>query len=118
MCSNRRFALKKAVPKTTQRYSLSLIHISRDELNISDHATEGIQYTVQSDISIAATYKAKEQKDVYKRQGRYLARGVRREILSTVHSGVVSPGMSRYSPKVCDVSGKMIAIGKRMNSGG
>ena len=35
---------------------------SRDELNISDHATEGIQYTVQSDISIAATYKAKEQK--------------------------------------------------------
>lgn len=36
--------------------------LSRDELNISDHATEGIQYTVQSDISIAATYKAKEQK--------------------------------------------------------
>ena len=44
--------------------------------------------------------------------GLYLASGVRREILSTVHSGVVSPGMSRYSPKVCDVSGKMIAIGK------
>lgn len=36
--------------------------LSRDELNISDHATEGVQYTVQSDISIAATYKAKEQK--------------------------------------------------------
>ena len=36
--------------------------LSRDELNISDHATEGVQYTVQGDISIAATYKAKEQK--------------------------------------------------------